>query len=80
MSDAWNTAPATARKLFAPEETQEQFIARRDNEIRLWLEHKDKLNTYKELELNIREKVTASCFPHPKKGTQRTSIGTRLQY
>ena len=55
----------------APKETEAEFIARRDFEIKVWLNDKTGLDIAKEAEIEARKKVTATLFPTPKKGTQR---------
>ena len=55
-------------------ETQEQFIARRDAEIKTWLDRKAMLDVAKPQEMEARNKVSATLFPNPKKGTQRYQL------
>lgn len=52
-------------------ETEAQFIARRDAEISTWLDRKAALESIKPQELEARDKVAATLFPNPKKGTNR---------
>jgi hypothetical protein len=55
-------------------ETQEQFIARRDAEIKTWLDRRDALDSIKPQEMEARNKVSATLFPNPRKGTQRYQL------
>ena len=55
-------------------ETPEQFIIRRDAEIKSWLDKVGVLATLKPEEMEARSKVTATLFPSPKKGTQRYQL------
>jgi hypothetical protein len=55
-------------------ETQEQFYARRDAEIKGWLEAKAALDASKAAEAERRAQVTKTLFPTPKKGTQRYAL------
>lgn len=65
-----NNPPAEVSVEATPE-TPEQFIARRDLEIKVWLNEKVGLAIAKEAEMEARKQVTATLFPEPKKGTQR---------
>lgn len=64
---------ATAGVSEAPE-TKEQFIIRRDAEIKTWLDRRDALDSIKPQEMEARNKVSATLFPNPKKGTQRYQL------
>lgn len=55
-------------------ETPEQFVARRDAEIRNWLESKGVFDEIKKVEADNRAKVVKTLFPSPKKGTQRYNL------
>jgi hypothetical protein len=55
-------------------ETQEAFIARRDSEIKTWLDRRAMLESVKPQEMEARNKVSATLFPNPRKGTQRYQL------
>ena len=61
---------AVAQAGSAPE-TPEQFIIRRDTEIKTWLDRKAALDSIKPQEMDARTVVAATLFPNPHKGTQR---------
>jgi len=56
-------------------EEPEAFRLRRNAEIQHWLAAKPILETAKSNEMDLRNKVTITLFPSPKKGTQRYDIG-----
>ena len=59
----------------APAETPEAFEARRNAEIQHWMASKETFENAKNNEMDYRQKVTATCFPNPTKGTQRYELG-----
>lgn len=56
-------------------EDPEHFRLRRNAEIEHWLNSKPVLESAKQNEMDLRNKVSATCFPTPKKGTQRYALG-----
>lgn len=56
-------------------EDPEAFRLRRNAELQHWLDSKPILESAKTNEMDLRNKVTATLFPAPKKGTQRYDIG-----
>ena len=58
-----------------PTEEPEAFRLRRNAELQNWLDEKKQLDNSKESERASRDKITATLFPNPSKGTQRYDIG-----
>lgn len=56
-------------------EDPEHFRLRRNAEVQHWLDAKPILENAKTYEMYLRNKVTTTLFPAPKKGTQRYDIG-----
>ena len=56
-------------------EEPESFRLRRNAELQTWLDAKANLETIKTNERDCRDKITATLFPNPKKGTQRYDVG-----
>lgn len=56
-------------------EDPEAFRLRRNAELQHWLDSKPILESAKANEMDLRNKITATLFPAPKKGTQRYDIG-----
>lgn len=56
-------------------EEPEAFRLRRNAEVQNWLTEKANLESIKTSERASRDKVTATLFPSPKKGTQRYDLG-----
>lgn len=74
---AWPDATAIAAP--APEETPEEYKARRDGLIRNWLGAKASAVASVDLERTLRGDVTKVAFPNPTKGTQRIPLGNGYQ-
>ncbi len=58
----------------APVEDEAAFLARRNAEIQSWLNNKEAATNAADLERQCRDRVTATLFPTPKKGTQRYAL------
>lgn len=56
-------------------EEPEAFRLRRNAEIEHWLNSKPALENAKQIEMDWRNKVSATLFPNPVKGTQRYDLG-----
>lgn len=82
-SGGWGTVPTEAEHV-AVEETPEAFKRRLTDEVQTWRDAKESLATIKADEMAAREKLTATCFPNPVKGTQRYALEggyqVKLQY
>lgn len=67
---SWGVNTTDAAHVAVPE-TPEAFKRRLTDEVQTWRDTKDSLTTAKEAEMSARLTLTSTCFPTPKKGTQR---------
>jgi hypothetical protein len=56
-------------------EEPEHFRLRRNHELQTWLNAKPVLAEATKNERELRDRITATCFPNPTKGTQRYDMG-----
>lgn len=70
---AWGVATTEAEHVPVAE-TPEAFKRRLTEEVQTWTEAKEKLTEAKDKEMSARLTLTSTCFPTPKKGTQRYAL------